>query len=134
MNNCLIFSGTANPDLSEKIAASLGKKLGKINIYRFLDKEISLQIEENIRGKDIFIIQPTCPPVNENLMEFYTMDAFRELLLRGYAVCLIRICRQERKDRAGVPIPTKLVANLLCFSRSGQNIKLGLHSPQYKVL
>lgn len=133
MNNCLIFSGTANPDLSEKIAASLGKKLGKINIYRFLDKEISLQIEENIRGKDIFIIQPTCPPVNENLMELLiTMDAFRRASPKRVTAVLsyYGYARQDRKDKPRVPITAKLVANLLVSAGADRILTMDLHSPQ----
>ncbi|MDD3725992.1 MAG: ribose-phosphate pyrophosphokinase [Candidatus Ratteibacteria bacterium] len=133
MNNCLIFSGNANPDLSTKIAEHLGKKLGEINIYRFIDGEICLQIEENIRGKDVFIIQPTCPPVNENLMELLiTLDALRRASPKRVTAVLpyYGYARQDRKDKPRVPITAKLVANLLVSAGANRILTMDLHAPQ----
>lgn len=133
MNNCLIFSGNANPELSRKIAEYLGKELGKINIYRFTDGEICLQIEENVRGKDVFIIQPTCPPVNENLMELLiTLDAFRRASPRRITAVLpyFGYARQDRKDKPRVPITAKLVANLLVSAGADRILTMDLHAPQ----
>lgn len=133
MNNCLIFSGNANRPLAEKIAEYLKKPLGRINISRFTDGEISVKIEENSRGKSVFIIQPTCYPVNENLMEMLIMlDAFRRaspskitavLPYYGYA-------RQDRKDQPRVPITAKLVANLLVAAGAQRILTMDLHAPQ----
>lgn len=133
MNNCAVFSGNANIPLSEKIAANLGKGLGKINIYRFRDGEICVKIEENIRGKDIFMIQPTCSPVNENLMELLiTLDAFRRASPRRLTVVLpyYGYARQDRKDRPRVPITAKLVANLLVSAGADRILTMDLHAPQ----
>ena len=78
MNSCLIFSGNSNINLSQKICKYLNLPLGAMNIFRFKDGEICVKIEQNIRGKDVFIIQSTCPPVNENLMELLIiLDALR---------------------------------------------------------
>ncbi len=133
MDNCLIFSGNANPSLSEKIAEYLGKELGKIKIYRFSDGEIGVKIEENVRGKDVFIIQPTCPPVNENLMELLVMlDAFRRASPRRITAVLpyYGYARQDRKDQPRVPITAKLVANLLVAAGANRILTMDLHAPQ----
>jgi len=133
MNKCLVFSGNANIELSTKIVKHLGKKLGKINIYRFMDGEICVKIEENIRGKDIFLIQPTCPPVNENIMELLiTLDAFRRASPERLTVVLpyYGYARQDRKDRPRVPITAKLVANLLVSAGANRILTMDLHAPQ----
>lgn len=133
MNDCLIFSGNANVELSKKIAEYLGKELGRINIYRFIDGEICLQIEENVRGKDVFIVQPTCPPVNENLMELLiTLDAFRRASPRRITAVLpyYGYARQDRKDKPRVPITAKLVANLLVAAGADRILTMDLHAPQ----
>lgn len=133
MNNCLIFSGNANLPLSEKIAKYLDKELGKINIYRFKDGEICVKIEENIRGKDVFIIQSTCPPVNENLMELLiTLDALRRASPRRLTAVLpyYGYARQDRKDQPRVPITAKLVANLLVSAGADRILTMDLHAPQ----
>jgi ribose-phosphate pyrophosphokinase len=133
MNNCAIFSGNANKPLSEKIAEKIGKELGKINIYRFKDGEICVKIEENVRGKDVFLIQPTCPPVNENLMELLiTMDAFKRASARRLTAVLpyYGYARQDRKDKPRVPITAKLVANLLVSAGADRILTMDLHAPQ----
>jgi ribose-phosphate pyrophosphokinase len=133
MNNLSVFSGNANKHLSEKIAANLNKKLGEINIYRFRDGEICVKIEENVRGKDVFLIQPTCPPVNENLMELLiAMDAFKRASAKRLTAVLpyYGYARQDRKDRPRVPITAKLVANLLVSAGADRILTMDLHAPQ----
>lgn len=133
MNNCSVFSGNANIELSRKIAGHLGKEVGKIDIFRFMDGEICVKIEENVRGKDIFLIQPTCSPVNENLMELLiTLDAFRRASPRRLTAVLpyYGYARQDRKDRPRVPITAKLVANLLVSAGADRILTMDLHTPQ----
>jgi ribose-phosphate pyrophosphokinase len=78
MNKLEIFSGNSNTELAREIAKELGKKLGEIMVTRFSEGEVRVKIEDNVRGKDVFIVQPTCPPVNESLMELLIMlDAFK---------------------------------------------------------
>ena len=117
-----IFSGSANPQLSREIADVLGIPLGQARLRRFPDSEVSFQIDENIRGADVFIVQPTCTPVDQHLMELLVMiDAFR----RSSAARITAVvpyygyARQDRKDKPRVPISAKLVANLL--SAAGTN-------------
>ncbi len=127
-----IFSGTGNPELANEIAGYLKMELGEIVITRFMDGENYCQIKENVRGADVFIVQPTCPPVNENLMELLIMiDAFRRasawritavIPYYGYA-------RQERKDKPRVPITAKLVANLLTAAGADRILTIDLHAP-----
>src|SRR5215510_5155386 len=111
MNDLKIFSGRANPDLARKICDYLGLSLGKVTIGNFPDGEISVKIDEDVRGRDVFIVQPTCPPVNENLMELLIMiDSF----LRASAERITAVlpyygyARQDRKDEGRVPITAKL--------------------------
>ncbi len=128
-----VFSGRANVPLAEKIANCLGDTIGKITLANFPDGEISVRIDEDVRGRDIFIVQPTCPPVNESLMELLIiMDSFRRasaaritavLSYYGYA-------RQDRKDQGRVPITAKLVANLLSSSGADRILALDLHAAQ----
>jgi len=128
-----VFSGTANETLARAICKSIGIELGKINITPFPDGETFVKIEENVRGEDIFIIQPTSPPTNHNLMElFIIIDALRRasamritavLPFYGYA-------RQDRKDQPRVPITAKLVANLLVASGVNRVLTMDLHAQQ----
>lgn len=128
-----IFSGNANRPLAEKIAAHVGQPLGDVSITRFPDGEIFVKVVENIRGKDIFIVQPTCRPPNENLMELLIMiDACRRasaaritavIPFYGYA-------RQDRKDQPRVPITAKLVANLLVAAGANRLLALDFHAQQ----
>jgi ribose-phosphate pyrophosphokinase len=128
-----IFSGTANEPLARAITKSIGAELGKCAITPFPDGETFVKIEENVRGEDIFIIQPTSPPTNHNLMELFIMvDAFRRasamritavLPFYGYA-------RQDRKDQPRVPITAKLVANLLVASGVNRVLTMDLHAQQ----
>lgn len=132
-NNVRLFSGTANPDLAEDIAQCLDTTLGKIAISRFPDGEIFVQFLENIRSADVFLIQPTSSPANDNIMELLVMlDAARRasaaritavIPFYGYA-------RQDRKDKPRVPISAKLVANLLTVAGADRILAMDLHSQQ----
>lgn len=129
----IIFSGNSNPPLAEEICRHLGIPLGAINLARFSDGELYCQILENVRGKDVFIIQPTCCPVNNNLMELLIMiDAFKRssasritavIPYYGYA-------RQDRKDKPRVPISSKLVADLLTAAGTNRILSMDLHAGQ----
>jgi ribose-phosphate pyrophosphokinase len=133
MDSCLLFSGNSNIELSKKIAKYLNKELSPINIYRFKDGEICVKIEENIRGKDVFIIQSTCMPVNENLMELLiTLDALRRASPRRITAVIpyYGYARQDRKDQPRVPITAKLVANLLVTAGANRILTIDLHAPQ----
>jgi ribose-phosphate pyrophosphokinase len=128
-----LFSGSAHPDLSREIGDYLGIPNGQARLSRFPDTEVSFQIEENIRGTDVFIVQPTCTPVDMNLVELLIMiDAFRRssaaritavLPYYGYA-------RQDRKDKPRVPISAKLVANLLGAAGANRVLTMDLHKAQ----
>lgn len=128
-----VFSGNAHQALAREISKQLGVSLGKIRVGRFPDGEVRMQILENVRGADVFVIQPTCRPVNENLVELLIMlDAFRRasadritavMPYYGYA-------RQDRKDRPRVPISAKLVADLLTSAGADRILTLDLHAGQ----
>jgi phosphoribosylpyrophosphate synthetase len=111
-----ILSGRANPDLSREIAAYLGIGLGHIEVGNFPDGEISVKLNQNIRGCDVFLVQPTCPPVNENLVELLVLiDACRRASAARITAVMpyFGYARQDRKDSGRVPITSKLVANLI---------------------
>ena len=128
-----VFSGSAHPQLAGEIAEFLGVPLGQCRLRRFPDSEVSFQIDENIRGTDVFIVQPTSNPVDEHLMELLIMvDAFRRssasritavIPYYGYA-------RQDRKDKPRVPISAKLVANILSASGVNRVLTMDLHKAQ----
>ncbi len=128
-----LFSGSAHPDLAREIAHHLGLPMGQCRLRRFPDTEVSFQIDENIRGTDVFIVQPTCAPVDEHIMELLIMiDAFRRssaaritavIPYYGYA-------RQDRKDKPRVPISAKLVANILSASGVDRVLTMDLHKAQ----
>src|SRR5215813_13377236 len=102
-----IFSGRANPALAERIAHCLGDPLGKIELKNFPDGEIEVRIDEDVRGRDIFLVQPTCPPVNDSLMELLIMlDSFQRASAARITVVLpyYGYARQDRKDIGRVPI------------------------------
>lgn len=127
-----LISGTANPDLSVKIAEYLDTTLCDVEIGRFSDGEISVNINENIRGKDVFIIQPTNPPA-ENLLELLIIvDAcYRASATRVTAVIpYYGYARQDRKDKPRVPITAKLVANLIEIAGTSRVLALELHASQ----
>src|SRR5918996_359858 len=128
-----LFSGSAHPELAREIAHHLGLPMGQCRLRRFPDTEVSFQIDENIRGTDVFIVQPTCAPVDEHIMEMLIMiDAFRRssaaritavIPYYGYA-------RQDRKDKPRVPISAKLVANNLSPSGVDRVLTMDLHKAQ----
>lgn len=128
-----IFSGRANRPLAEGIAAKLGVPLGRATLDDFPDGETNVRIDEDVRGRDVFVVQPTCTPVNHNLMELLIMlDAFKRasparitavLPYYGYA-------RQDRKDKGRVPISAKLVANLITRAGADRVLALDLHAAQ----
>ena len=134
MNNKLrVFSGNANLLLAEKIVQHLDDTLGRIALARFPDGEISVKIEEDVRGGDIFLVQPTCPPVNENLMELLVMlDSFKRASAARLTVVLpyYGYARQDRKDVGRVPITAKLVADLLAKAGASRVLALDLHAAQ----
>ena len=131
-----VFSGSAHPALTREIADFLGVSLGRCRLQRFPDTEVSFQIDENIRGTDVFVVQPTCAPVDEHLVELCVMmDAFRRssasritavLPYYGYA-------RQDRKDKPRVPISAKLVANLLSAAGADRVLTMDLHKAQIQA-
>ena len=128
-----VFSGTAHPALGEAIARCLGVPLGHAHLSRFSDGEVWFQIQDNVRGADVFVVQPTGPPVNENLMELLVMlDAFkRSSASRVTAVIpYYGYARQDRKDRPRVPISAKLVADLLSTAGTDRVLTMDLHSAQ----
>src|ERR671925_960280 len=128
-----VFSGSAHPHLTKEIADFLGIPVGQSRLRRFPDSEVSFQIDENIRGTDVFIVQPTSSPVDQHLMEMMVMvDAFRRssaaritavIPYYGYA-------RQDRKDKPRVPISAKLVANILSASGVNRVLTMDLHKAQ----
>lgn len=132
-NQLKIFSGSANRPLAEEIANYLGVELGKITITRFSDGEIYPQINENVRGADVFVIQPTCYPVDQNLVELLLMlDAFKRASASRITAVLpyYGYARQDRKDKPRVPISAKLVADLITTAGATRALFLDLHAPQ----
>jgi ribose-phosphate pyrophosphokinase len=128
-----VFSGSAHANLGESIARHLGVPLGRAHLARFSDGEIWFQIQDNVRGADVFVIQPTSPPVNENLMELLVMlDAFkRSSASRITAVVpYYGYARQDRKDKPRVPISAKLVADLLSAAGADRVLTMDLHASQ----
>jgi ribose-phosphate pyrophosphokinase len=128
-----LFSGNANRPLAEEIAQQLGVKLGDADVSRFSDGEVYVQINENVRGQDVFIVQPTCPPVNENLMELLVMlDAFKRASARRITAVLpyYGYGRQDRKVMGRVPISAKLVADLLTAAGVHRVLAMDLHAGQ----
>jgi ribose-phosphate pyrophosphokinase len=128
-----VYSGSAHPKLSKAIAEYLEIPLGKVNLARFPDGEIFVQFEENIRRKDVFLIQPTSSPTNENLMELLIMMDAAKRASAGRVTAVLPYygyARQDRKDRPRVPITAKLVANLLVAAGANRIITMDLHSQQ----
>jgi len=128
-----LFTGNANRALAEEIAASLGTTLGQAEVSRFSDGEIFVQIDENIRGADAFIVQPTCPPVNDSLMELLIMlDAFKRASAQRITAVLpyYGYARQDRKVQSRMPISAKLVADLITAAGAHRVLALDLHAGQ----
>lgn len=128
-----VFSGTAHPALAERICKSIGVPLGRATIKSFPDGETYVRIEENIRGRDVFIVQPTSPPTNQHLMELLIMvDAARRASADRITAVIpfFGYARQDRKDQPRVPITAKLVANLLYASGVNRVLTMDLHAQQ----
>jgi ribose-phosphate pyrophosphokinase len=128
-----VFSGNSNLPLAQEICRHLDIPLGKINLYKFSDGELYCQILENVRGTDVFIIQPTCCPANNNIMELLIMiDAFkRSSATRITAVMpYYGYARQDRKDKPRVPISSKLMADLLTAAGADRILTMDLHAGQ----
>lgn len=128
-----IFSGTSNPELSREISEYLGEPICKAEVTRFSDGEIMYRINENIRGRDVFLIQSTCPPVNDNIMELLIMvDALRRASAHRITTVLpyYGYGRQDRKSEPRVPITAKLVANLLTTAGVSRVLCADLHAGQ----
>ncbi|KVG97588.1 Phosphoribosyl pyrophosphate synthetase, conserved site-containing protein [Cynara cardunculus var. scolymus] len=132
-NRLRIFSGTANPLLSEEIACYMGLDLGKIDIKRFADGEIYVQLRESVRGCDVYLVQPTCPPANENLMELLIMiDACRRASAKTITAVIpyFGYARADRKTQGRESIAAKLVANLITEAGADRVLACDLHSGQ----
>lgn len=128
-----LFGGRAHPVLTQRIADYLGTRPGRVKAYNFSDGEIFCQIEENVRGSDVFIVQPTCPPVNENLVELLVMlDAFKRASAERVTAVLpyYGYARQDKKDAPRVPITSKLVADLISTAGADRILTMDLHAPQ----
>lgn len=128
-----IFSGNSNIDLAKEICKYLNISLGQVDISRFPDGEIKIKIEENVRGEDVFMIQSTCPPTNENLMELLIMiDALRRASAERITAVIpyYGYARQERKTKPREPITAKLVANLLVSAGANRVLTMDLHAGQ----
>ena len=133
MDKLAVFSGNANIDLAKDICKNLQVKLQDALVGRFSEGEIRVKINENVRGKDVFIIQPTCPPTNDNLMELLIMiDALRRASAHRITAVIpyFGYARQDRKDQPRVPITAKLVANLLTVSGADRILTMDLHAGQ----
>jgi ribose-phosphate pyrophosphokinase len=128
-----IFSGSAHPGLTAEIAQFLGVEVGQARLKQFPDSEVAFQIDENIRGTDVFVVQPTCSPVDHHIMEMLVMiDAFR----RSSAARITAVvpyygyARQDRKDKPRVPISAKLVANIISAAGTNRVLTMDLHKAQ----
>jgi ribose-phosphate pyrophosphokinase len=128
-----IFSGNANPQLAEEICHHLGCDMGRAFTERFSDGEFNFQIDENVRGGDVFIVQPTSPPTDEHLMELLIMlDAFRRSSAERMTAVVpyYGYARSDKKDRPRVPISAKLVANLITIAGAQRLLTIDLHAAQ----
>lgn len=132
-NKMLIFSGNGNRALAEEICETQKTRLGNVEVKRFSEGEIFVKINEDVRGKDVFLVQPTSPPVNDNMMELLIMiDALRRASASRITAVLpyYGYARQDRKDRPRVPITAKLVANLIVNAGADRVLTIDLHAGQ----
>ena len=133
MNDLKLLSGRSHAGLSENIGHYLGVPLARVSMGNFPDGEISCKIDEDIRGRDVFIIQPTCPPVNDNLMELLLMiDSCKRASAERVTAVMpyFGYARQDRKDEGRVPITAKLVANLIARAGADRVLTMDLHAAQ----
>ena len=130
----LVFTGNANPSLAEEIVKSLGTSLGEVQVGRFSDGEVTVEIKQNVRARDVFIVQPTCAPTNENLMELLIMvDALKRASAERITAVIpyFGYARQDRRPRSTrVPISAKVVANLLQTVGVHRVLTMDLHADQ----
>ena len=132
-NHVIILSGNGNKTLSENICTALNLQLGEMLVTRFSDSETRVKIKDNVRGKDVFVIQPTSTPANENLMELLIIIDALKRASAGRITAVIPYfgyARQDRKDQPRVPITAKLVANLLTIAGASRVLTLDLHAGQ----
>ena len=128
-----IFSGRAHPALAQEICEYLGLPLGELTLYNFSDGEDYCQIDENVRGADVFVVQPTCSPVNDHVMELLILlDAFRRSSASRITAVMpyFGYARQDKKDKPRVPIAAKLMADLLTASGADRILTMDLHAAQ----
>jgi ribose-phosphate pyrophosphokinase len=133
MDKLAIFSGNAHPELAKNICKYLKVKLSDALVASFSEGEIRVKINENVRGKDVFVVQPTCPPTNDNLMELLIMiDALKRSSSERITAVVpyFGYARQDRKDQPRVPITAKLVANLLTIAGANRVLTMDLHAGQ----
>ena len=133
MRNMKVFSGRANPALAKQVSEYLGIPLGRISIGNFPDGEISCKIDEDVRGRDVFLMQPTCPPINESLMELLIMiESFKRASAERITAVMpyYGYARQDRKDEGRVPITAKLVANIITRAGADRVLAMDLHAAQ----
>lgn len=133
MDKLTVFSGNANVKLAQDICKYLKVKLGDALVTKFSEGEIRVKIDENVRGKDVFVVQPTCPPSNDNLMELLIMiDALKRASCARITAVMpyYGYARQDRKDQPRVPITAKLVANLLTSAGADRILTIDLHAGQ----
>ncbi|MGD0336231.1 MAG: ribose-phosphate pyrophosphokinase [Candidatus Omnitrophota bacterium] len=133
MDRIAVFSGNAHPQLAKSICKYLKIPLSDATVTRFSEGEIRVKVNENVRGKDVFVIQPTCPPPNDNLMELLIMiDAMKRASASRITAVVpyFGYARQDRKDQPRVPITAKLVANLLTVAGANRVLTMDLHAGQ----
>lgn len=133
MNDLKIFSGRANPELAKRICEYLNVPLGHVTLDNFPDGENSCKIDEDIRGRDVFLVQPTCPPVNNNLLELLILiDCCKRASAERVTAVMpyYGYARQDRKDAGRVPITAKLVANLIVRAGADRVLTMDLHAAQ----
>lgn len=133
LNNLAVFTGNASPRLAKEICGYLNIRLSKASVDRFSDGEIRVKIKENVRGQDVFVIQPISPPVNENVMELLIIiDALRRASADRITAVIpyFGYARQDRKDQPRVPITAKLIANLLTGAGTNRVLTIDLHTGQ----
>ena len=133
-DSLMVFTGTANPDLAQKVVKHLDISLGRADVGRFSDGEVAVELLENVRGRDVFVLQSTCQPTNDNLMEVLTMvDALKRSSAGRItaAIPFFGYARQDRRPRsARVPISAKLVANMLTSAGIDRLLTVDLHADQ----
>ena len=129
----VVFSGNANPALAKEICDYLEIEVGKALVGRFSEGEVRIKIEQDVRGKDVFVVQPTCPPVDENIMELLIIiDALKRASAKRITAVLpyYGYARQDRKDQPRVPITAKLVANVITVAGADRVLTIDLHAGQ----